>query len=61
MTDSFMSTWRVKHGCPLSRALSLFGVNVDPLEKELLTEDATDEIVGDFLSPAGVAVLSFVC
>jgi hypothetical protein len=28
---------------------------VDPLEEELLTEDATDEIDGEFLSLAGVA------
>jgi hypothetical protein len=30
---------------------------VDPLEEELLMEDATDEIDGDFLRLAGVPVL----
>jgi hypothetical protein len=34
----------------------LFSMYVDPLKEEPLTEDATNEIDGDFLSPAGVAV-----
>jgi hypothetical protein len=44
----------VKQGFPLSRLL--FSLYVDPLEEALLTEDATDKIDGDFLSPAGVPV-----
>jgi hypothetical protein len=47
-------TWGVKPDCPLSP--QLFGLYVDPLEKELLTEDATDKIDGDCLSLAGVQV-----
>jgi hypothetical protein len=55
LTDSFESTWGVKHGCPFSPLL--FGSPyVDPLEEELLTEDAADEIGGDFLSLARVPV-----
>jgi hypothetical protein len=34
----------------------LFSLYVDPLEEELLTEDATDKIDGDFLSLARVLV-----
>jgi hypothetical protein len=34
----------------------LFSLYVDPLEEELWTEDATDDIDGDFLSLAGVPV-----
>jgi hypothetical protein len=34
----------------------LFSLYVDLLEEELLTQDATDEIDGDFLSLAGVPV-----
>jgi hypothetical protein len=41
-------------GLPMSPLL--FSLYVDPLEEELLTEDATDEIDGDFLSLAGVPV-----
>jgi hypothetical protein len=55
LTDSFESTWGVKKArCLLSPLL--FSLYVDPLEEELLTEDATDEIDGDFLSLAGVPV-----
>jgi hypothetical protein len=52
LIDAFESTWGVKQGCPLSPCC----LYVDPVEEELLTEDATREIDGDFLSLAGVPV-----
>jgi hypothetical protein len=39
-----------------SKSPLLFSLYVDPLEEELLTKDAADEIDGDFLSLAGVPV-----